>query len=131
MHPSIAIGSTEKKLPETVSFYNNTKYGVDVIDQMARQYTTRAGSRRWLFYNILDLALINAWILYKESTGQKISRHQYVRPNNYEHYTALRKIHLTLHLYKLNQNILLGKDISVRWDKTVKVTKQWTNAKIA
>lgn len=47
MHPSIAIGSTEKKLPETVSFYNNTKYGVDVIDQMARQYTTKAGSRRW------------------------------------------------------------------------------------
>lgn len=72
----------KKKLPETVSFYNSTKYGVDIIDQMARQYTIRAGSRRWpvqVFYNILDLVLINAWVLYKESTGEKISRHRFSR----------------------------------------------------
>ena len=41
------------------SFYNKTKSGVDITDQMARQYTVKAGARRWpmaVFYNILDLA---------------------------------------------------------------------------
>ena len=46
-------------LRETVSFegakrkptigidYNHTKYGVDIVDAMARLYTTKASSRRW------------------------------------------------------------------------------------
>ena len=55
--------------PETVLFYNNvlfynkTKAGVDVIDQIARKYSVKAASRRWLihvFYIIIDLALINS-----------------------------------------------------------------------
>ena len=55
---------------ETVEFYNETNYGVDVTDQMARQYSVKAGSRRWplaAFYNILDLAGINAFVLYKKA----------------------------------------------------------------
>jgi hypothetical protein len=32
LHPTVFIGNDEKKLPETVKFYNNTKYGVDVVD---------------------------------------------------------------------------------------------------
>ena len=51
--------------PETVLFYeyNKTKAGVDVIDQIARKYSVKAASRRWLihvFYIIIDLALINS-----------------------------------------------------------------------
>ena len=37
----------------------------------------KAGTRRWpvaCFYNMLDLCAIKAWILYKETTGSKISR---------------------------------------------------------
>ncbi len=48
---------------ETIEFYKNTKYGVDMLDQMATNYSVNAGSRRWplqAFYNILDLAAINA-----------------------------------------------------------------------
>ena len=48
---------------------------------MARKYTVKAGSRRWplqVFYNILDLAGINAWILYKETTGENISRKNFL-----------------------------------------------------
>ena len=44
---------------------------------MARKYSVKAGTRRWplqVFYNILDLATINAWILYKETTQVNISR---------------------------------------------------------
>jgi hypothetical protein len=81
LHPSISISTEGKKLPETVSFYNSTKFGVDIVDQMARKYLTKAGCRRWPFHvfnNILDLAAINAWILFKEATGKTISRRDFL-----------------------------------------------------
>jgi hypothetical protein len=80
-HKHVKIDKTAKKLPETVSFYNTTKFGVDVTDQMARKYTVKSGSRRWplqVFFNILDLAGINCWILYKNTTGENISRKDFL-----------------------------------------------------
>lgn len=64
-----------------MSFYNSTKYGVDVVDQMCRKYSVKSASRRWpvhSFFNILDLAGIKAWILYKELTKEKISRRDFL-----------------------------------------------------
>lgn len=48
---------------------------------MARKYSVKSKSYRWpvqVFFNILDLAGINSWILYKEVTGQKISRQEFL-----------------------------------------------------
>ena len=77
-HGSCSVDESHKKrLPETVVAYNHTKHGVDVCDQMVRLYTSKAQSRRWpmhVFYNILDFAGINAWILYKEVTKESIQR---------------------------------------------------------
>ena len=72
LHPDVEIpfDNNPKKKPETVLFYNKTKAGVDVIDQMARKYSVRAASRRWpihVFYNAIDLALINSWILFRDT----------------------------------------------------------------
>lgn len=81
LHSDIQIGGGENKKPETIECYNQTKYGVDVVDQMARKYSVKASSRRWpvhTFYNILDLCGINAWILYKECTNISISRRDYL-----------------------------------------------------
>ncbi|XP_073537704.1 uncharacterized protein [Phyllobates terribilis] len=58
-----------------------TKYGVDVVDQMARKYTTRTCTRRWpvhAFENALDFAGINAWIIFK-ITHQKMSRKAFLQ----------------------------------------------------
>ncbi|KAJ8887860.1 hypothetical protein PR048_014078, partial [Dryococelus australis] len=64
IHTGVDIDQqTVKKVPETIKFYNGTTYGGDVVDQMARKYTMRAMGYRWpvnVFYNILDLACINA-----------------------------------------------------------------------
>ncbi len=83
LHPTVDVDNNDpKKLPETISFYNSTKFGVDVADQMARKYSVKAGSRRWpvhVFYNILDLAGINSWILYKETTGKSIKRKEFLQ----------------------------------------------------
>ena len=77
---SVEIGESVKKTPETVEFYNKTKCGVDVADQMVKQYLFKAGTRRWpvaVFYNILDLAGINAFVLYKKRTGDKVSKRDF------------------------------------------------------
>lgn len=81
MHDEVAITGGDKKKPETIIFYNETKFGVDVVDQMCRKYSTKASSRRWpvqIFYNLLDLAGINAYALYKETIQSKISRRDFL-----------------------------------------------------
>ena len=65
-----------------MQFYNKTNCVVDIFDQMACRYTKRAAARRWpvhVFYNILDLAAINAWIIYRGVTGEEMSRHAFLR----------------------------------------------------
>jgi hypothetical protein len=81
LHSSVAYSGDAKKTPGTITFYNSTKYGVDVVDQMARKYSVKAGSRRWplqVWYNVLDLAGINSWVLYRQVTGKKISRRNFI-----------------------------------------------------
>ena len=82
MHRSPDLDQTTvKKKPEIVLFYNKTKVGVDCFDQMARLYTTRSATRRWpmsVWGNMLDIAAINAWILYKKSTRKQISRRKFI-----------------------------------------------------
>ena len=74
---SVDIDLSEKRKPETIEFYNKTGCGVNIADQMACQYSVKAGTRRWpvaVFYNILYLACINTFVLYKERTENSISR---------------------------------------------------------
>jgi len=73
-HKSLNIQKTKKLLPETVEFYNKIKFGVDIADQMAKKYSVKSGSSKWplqVFFNILDLGGIKAWILCKDTTGEK------------------------------------------------------------
>lgn len=81
LHPDVIITDTNKKKPETVIFYNETKAGVDSIDQMAKAYTTKTPCFRWpvyVFYNVLDLAAINAFLVYKEVISSNISRRDFM-----------------------------------------------------
>lgn len=81
MHNSVQIEKNNARTPETIQLYNSTKFGVDVTDQMARNYSVKSKSRRWplqVFFNILDLAGINAWVLYKETTGGEITRQEFL-----------------------------------------------------
>ena len=81
IHKSIEIEKSNKCIPETIRFYNDTKFGVDVADQMTRKCNVKSKSCRWplqVFFNILDLAGINAWVLYKETTSENISRQDFL-----------------------------------------------------
>ncbi|XP_017288685.1 uncharacterized protein LOC108245934 isoform X2 [Kryptolebias marmoratus] len=72
MHSVVELEDTTKRKPNTVTQYNETKCGVDAMDQMVREYSVRAGTRRWpvaVFYNMVDMAAQNAHVLYEACTG--------------------------------------------------------------
>ena len=70
-----------KRKPETILYYNANKFGVDVLDSMFCSMSTKAGCRRWplaVFYNVLDLAGLNAYILFKKATGTNLQRRTFL-----------------------------------------------------
>ncbi|CAK1552928.1 unnamed protein product [Leptosia nina] len=55
------------KIPEIILYYNSTKGGVDEADKKCSNYSSSRRTRRWpmvVFYRIVDLSGINAYILY-------------------------------------------------------------------
>ena len=84
LHPDVEIPSDNNpnKKPETVLFYNKTKAGVDVVDQLTRKYSVKAASRRWpihVFFNVIDLALINSWILFRDIRKSGVSSRKFAQ----------------------------------------------------
>ena len=74
-HNAPSTDNTEKKKPLVIHFYDKNKVGVDVFDQMARQYTTHSASRRWplaVWTNVLDIAALNAWIIFRKQLEVKL-----------------------------------------------------------
>jgi hypothetical protein len=50
---------------------------VDALYQMARLYSVKGDARRWpvaVFYNLLDMAAINMYMLYKQCLDKTVSR---------------------------------------------------------
>ncbi|XP_064208065.1 uncharacterized protein tcerg1b isoform X2 [Anguilla rostrata] len=81
MRPTVSVGRDPKRKPETVTDYNHTKAGVDALDQKARLYTTKAATRRWpvaVFYNVLDLAAVNAHVLFGRCLDKAESRRDFI-----------------------------------------------------
>jgi hypothetical protein len=80
-HDSISVDAKSKKQKSNIiQSYNTTKCGVDCADQMLRQYSTRCQTRRWpvgCFYNVLDMCLLNSWIVFKIANKSNISRRDY------------------------------------------------------
>ena len=84
LHPDVEIPShnNPKIKSETVLFYNKTKVGVDIIDQMARKHSVKVASKRWpihIFYSVIDLALINSWIFFQDICKSGISYRKFIQ----------------------------------------------------
>jgi hypothetical protein len=81
LQTNVNTANTEKIKADTAAFYYWTKFDVDVLDQTVRQYSTKSASGRQplqIFSTILDMTVINAWILCKEITGNKIIRQNFI-----------------------------------------------------
>lgn len=81
LHRGISCSQDEKKKPDAIQFYNRNKCGVDLLDSMCKAMTTKIGTRRWpfaVFCNLLDMAAINAWIVFKQKTSINITRRKFL-----------------------------------------------------
>ncbi|XP_029973972.1 piggyBac transposable element-derived protein 3-like [Salarias fasciatus] len=60
--------------PHIVKVYNNNMGGVDLADMFAALYRIEIRSRRWylrILYYLIDLSLVNGWLLYRRHLTQK------------------------------------------------------------
>lgn len=60
--------SGEKQKPEINTFYNKTKCGVDVADELCATYNVSRNSKRWpltIFYAMLNMSGINGIIIHR------------------------------------------------------------------
>lgn len=80
-HHNDAINSSTKK-PEVIHFYNNTKAGVDALDEKCANYSTSRRTRRWpmvIFYSMLNIASVNSHILYKTAKPNESTRAVFIK----------------------------------------------------
>ncbi|KAL7877378.1 hypothetical protein SRHO_G00040280 [Serrasalmus rhombeus] len=97
-HSKMVDENSQKKKPEAILFYNQTKGGVDTIDQMVGNYTCKRQTQRWpmvLWYNMIDIATLNAYSFFRAqhpefSTGITNARRHFL--------TELSKDLVTLHM---------------------------------
>lgn len=82
VEPADTITRYEKKLkanvqvsrPRVIKEYNAHMGGVDLMDCFIGRYRIRIKSRKWttrLFYHLLNMSVINAWVLYKKLNTMK------------------------------------------------------------
>ncbi|GFY59457.1 uncharacterized protein TNIN_241941 [Trichonephila inaurata madagascariensis] len=72
----------DKKTPEMVSFYNQTKNAVDTVSKMCSTYNVARQTKRWpvvIFYSLLNTAGINSQILYLEKENKIVSRREFLK----------------------------------------------------
>nr|CAI5855241.1 unnamed protein product [Callosobruchus analis] len=73
-----------------VTFYNMTKVGVDLVDQLCQKNNVQRSTRRWpmvLFYNLLNIAAINSFCIYKyhrQALGHDSARAEFLENLSWE-----------------------------------------------
>ena len=83
MHDRPVISDNGK--PEIIMFYKSTKGGVDAFDQMCSFPSCSRMTKRWplaVFYGLLNAAVVNAYILYKEHKPQNTSKRRVLQKNS-------------------------------------------------
>lgn len=83
LHDDDSIDSdSEKCKPEIITFYNDTKSGVDKVDEMKCTYSVTRITRRWpfiIFSSLLNIAGINGYVIYKSNSDSTIPRKDYLK----------------------------------------------------
>lgn len=75
--PSKVPGRPDRLKPKVIDAYNKAMGGVDKADQLAVYYCFQRKSIKWwkkVFFWLLETAVVNSYILYKEAT-QKPMKH--------------------------------------------------------
>ena len=80
---SVDTSSGTEQKPNIILFYNSTKIGVDVVDELCGTYSTSRKTNRWplvVFCRFLDIAGINSQIIYAaNNSSENIKRSRYLQ----------------------------------------------------
>lgn len=84
LHNDNAIdpGTEDKKKPEIITFYNQTKGGVDTTDKLCASYNVARNVRRWpmvVFFAILNMCGINAQVIFLGNNQKQIRRRLFLK----------------------------------------------------
>lgn len=118
MHHGQSTDSITGK-PEVIVFYNETKGGVDSLDEKCAVYSTSRRANRWplaVFFAMLNISLVNAFVLFSAFPGNPVqSRVEFVKTLAKELVepalrTRLRCVHLPREL-RLTISRILGEPL--------------------
>lgn len=79
--------------------YNATKGGVDTMDFITENYSVARKCARWplaKFYALLNIAGLNAMVIHKENTKEKMTRLDFLKTLCRELFKDQLKYHATL-----------------------------------
>lgn len=63
--------------PKIVEFYNKNKGGIDIFDQLCKNYSTARNTKRWpliVFFGLLNAAGVNSFVLWKNNMNAEIEK---------------------------------------------------------
>ena len=86
-HDEFTVMPDDRKKPTMIYDYNSWKGGVDTVDQMTHTYSTQRMTFRWpnvIFYNILDLAALNAYTCWRFRNNQTYDRKKWLQELAYD-----------------------------------------------
>ncbi|GFO36440.1 PiggyBac transposase uribo2 [Plakobranchus ocellatus] len=75
------IKGKQKTKPVLIFYYNKYMGGVDLSDKKIYHYAAERSTRRYwkkIFHNLIDIAILNSWILFSLSTGKKLDRERFI-----------------------------------------------------
>lgn len=82
MDDSIDEATGDKKKPEMITYYNEHKIGVDIVDKMCSTYNVSRGTRRWpmvVFFSVLNIAGINTQVIHIGNRNETLKRRLFLR----------------------------------------------------
>ncbi|XP_026476242.1 piggyBac transposable element-derived protein 4 [Ctenocephalides felis] len=84
---SVNIETGYKTKPNIITFYNETKGGVDTVDKMCESFNVARNVRRWpmvIFFAMLNMSGINAQIIYHGNGKKDLRRRYFLRQLSHE-----------------------------------------------
>lgn len=67
----------ESGKPEMIMFYNETKGGVDALDEKCTVYSTSRRTNRWpvaIFFTLLNISLVNSYVIFNSFPGNSVQK---------------------------------------------------------
>ncbi|XP_049808981.1 uncharacterized protein LOC126252156 [Schistocerca nitens] len=108
---------TQSNDPEIIAFYNNTKGGVDALDEKCTVYSTSRRTRRWplaIFFTLMNISLVNAYVIYRGFPGNpELTRLEYIK--------NLAEELLDPHLNRRLQNDHLPRELRLNISRILKI----------